>query len=50
MVRAGKVIDPNNNSDDVEAIRKMNEKLHNDDRVDSTLVLIGDGTVLAFKR
>jgi len=46
----GSVIDPQKQSDDTKAIRAFNEKLHADDRVDLSLVPIGDGLTLARKR
>lgn len=46
----GKLIDASINDDDTEAIRRLNQKLHKDDRVDLSLVPIGDGLTLARKR
>jgi len=46
----GSVIDPEKQSDDTKAIRAFNEKLHADERVDLSLVPIGDGLTLARKR
>lgn len=46
----GSVIDPDDRSDDTVAIRKLNEKLLGDDRVDLALTTIGDGLTLALKR
>jgi len=46
----GSVVDPAKQSDDTKAIRAFNEKLHNDERVDLSLVPIGDGLTLARKR
>ena len=46
---SGKVIDPNDQTADTLAIRALNEKIHGDDRVDATLVPIGDGLTLALK-
>ena len=46
----GSVIDPEKQSDDTKAIRAFNQKLHADDRVDLSLVPIGDGLTLARKR
>jgi predicted O-methyltransferase YrrM len=46
---SGKVIDPTDQTADTLAIRALNEKIHGDDRVDATLVPIGDGLTLALK-
>lgn len=46
----GAVIDPSDKSKDTEAIRLFNEFLHSDERVDVSLVPIGDGLTLARKR
>jgi len=46
----GSVVNPAKQSDDTKAIRAFNEKLHNDERVDLSLVPIGDGLTLARKR
>jgi predicted O-methyltransferase YrrM len=45
----GSVVEPSDDPD-TDAIRKLNEKLHEDDRVDLSLVPIGDGLTLARKR
>ena len=42
----GRVIDDERNDDDTEAIRALNQKLHDDERVDLSLVPIGDGLTL----
>lgn len=47
---SGNVIDPNNTTPDTKAIRALNEKLANDQRVSISLVPIGDGLTLARKR
>lgn len=44
------VIDPSANDADTMAIRALNEKLHDDERVGLSLVPIGDGLTLARKR
>ena len=44
-----KVLDLSDYSDDTVAIRALNEKLHTDERVDLTLVPIGDGVTLLRK-
>jgi predicted O-methyltransferase YrrM len=46
----GKVIDPSVNDADTVAIRSVNEKLLHDERVDLSLVTIGDGLTLLRKR
>lgn len=46
----GSVIDPEQMDDNTRAIREMNEFLTNDERVDISLVPIGDGLTLARKR
>jgi len=39
----GAVADPSNNNPSTQAIRAFNEAVHNDDRIDMSLVPIGDG-------
>ena len=46
----GAVADPADNSEDTRAIRALNESLKIDERVDLSLVPIGDGLTLARKR
>jgi caffeoyl-CoA O-methyltransferase len=46
----GRVADPENADADTVAIRHFNEVLHRDERVDLSLVPIGDGLTLACKR
>lgn len=46
----GAVADPNASDDDTRAIRALNELLLGDERVDLSLVPIGDGLTLARKR
>ena len=46
----GAVADPSDNDKDTQAIRALNEKLHRDERVDISLVTVGDGLTLAYKR
>jgi len=38
------------NRKDVEYMRELNKKIHNDERVDVTMLSLGDGTSLIFKR
>jgi predicted O-methyltransferase YrrM len=45
----GKVIDPTDRTVSTTAIRAINQKVHDDRRVDATLVPIGDGLMLALK-
>ena len=47
---SGRVIDPQCNDQDTQAIRALNAKLHEDDRVGLSLVPIGDGLTLARRR
>lgn len=46
----GSVIDPADQDEDTVAIRALNEKLHRDERVDLSLLPLGDGLTLARKR
>jgi predicted O-methyltransferase YrrM len=46
----GAVADPAIDDEDTTAIRRLNDKLHRDDRVSLSLVPIGDGVTLARKR
>ena len=46
----GSVIDPSNTSEDTVALRGLNQKLRDDQRVDISLVTVGDGLYLARKR
>ena len=47
---SGKVADPDNQEEDTVAIREFNQKLHQDDRIDLSLLPIGDGLTFARKR
>jgi caffeoyl-CoA O-methyltransferase len=47
---SGHVADPSVNDADTVAIRTFNEKLHTDDRIDLSLLPLGDGLTLARKR
>ncbi len=47
---SGQVIDPDDTTADTQALRDFNRKLHEDERVDLSLVPIGDGLTLAMKR
>ncbi len=46
----GSVADPANQSEDTQAIRDFNKFIHQDQRVEITLVPIGDGLTLAWKK
>lgn len=46
---SGKVVDPKDTSDDTVGIRALNKKLHEDKRVEISMVPIGDGLTLALK-
>ncbi len=46
----GSVIDHADQDDDTAAIRALNDKLKHDERVDVTMLSIGDGLTLAHKR
>src|SRR3954468_13536370 len=45
----GQVVDPASQSEDTQAIRRLNEKLRSDPRVQISLLPIGDGLTLALK-
>uniref|UniRef100_V5HW44 Putative o-methyltransferase n=1 Tax=Ixodes ricinus TaxID=34613 RepID=V5HW44_IXORI len=46
----GKVYDAEDKSPDTVAIRRMNEKLHKDTRVDISMLTVGDGLTLALRK
>lgn len=46
----GAVAGPENNDDDTRSLRALNEFIHRDERVDLSLLPIGDGLTLARKR
>jgi predicted O-methyltransferase YrrM len=46
----GKVADESERDEDTVALRVLNKKLHTDDRIDLSLVPIGDGLTLCRKR
>lgn len=50
MLSRGRVLDEHAADSDVEALRKMNEFIHTDERVDAILLPLGDGLTLAVKR
>ncbi len=47
---SGKVLDPKDRSTDTQALRALNAKLKDDQRIDLTMVPIGDGLTLARVR
>ncbi len=46
----GAVVDKNNNQADTQAIRALNEKLHNDERVEICMLPVSDGLTLVRKK
>jgi predicted O-methyltransferase YrrM len=50
MLWSGAVADPTVTDPDTTALRALNEKIHNDERVDMALATIGDGVMLARVR
>ena len=50
MLSRGRVLEENPQDPDVAALRKMNEAIHRDERVDAILLPLGDGLTLAVKR
>jgi len=47
---SGRVLDAADRSEDTTAIRVFNQSLHHDERIDLSLLPIGDGLTLARKR
>jgi caffeoyl-CoA O-methyltransferase len=50
MLWSGDVADPTKNDARTTAIRALNQKIHDDPRVDMAMLAIGDGVMLARKR
>jgi predicted O-methyltransferase YrrM len=50
MLSRGRVLDSSTQDPDVSALRRMNEFIHEDTRVDALLLPLGDGLTLAVKR
>jgi caffeoyl-CoA O-methyltransferase len=50
VLAAGRVVDPDNDQPQVEAIRATNDLIAADERVDAAMVAIADGLMLARKR
>jgi caffeoyl-CoA O-methyltransferase len=50
VFRDGRVTDPTIEDESVRAIQRLNEKLHQDDRVELTMLPLADGVTLAMKR
>ena len=46
----GSVVDESNQTEDTKAIREFNELVHADERVDISMLPVGDGLTLALKR
>ncbi len=50
IFRGGRVADPEVEDESVRAIQRLNEKLHNDERIDLCVLPLADGVTLAMKR
>jgi caffeoyl-CoA O-methyltransferase len=50
MLWSGEVADPANNDESTAALRALNQKIHDDPRVDMAMLALGDGVMLARKR
>jgi predicted O-methyltransferase YrrM len=50
VLRGGRVAEEGNRDPDTQIIHELNQKLHRDERIDLSLVPIGDGLTLARKR
>lgn len=50
VFRSGRVTDPDVEDESVRAIQRLNEKIHDDERVDLSMLPLADGVTLAMKR
>ena len=50
VFRDGRVTDPDVGDESVRAIQRLNEKIHEDERVDLSMLPLADGMTLAMKR
>ena len=50
MLWSGEVADPDVHDEDTDALRALNAKIRDDERVDACLLTVGDGVMLARKR
>jgi len=50
MLWKGSVLDPENDAESTVVLRNLGKKIHKDDRVNTSFLTIGDGTILAFKK
>jgi len=50
MFRGGAVADPDPDDDSIRATRRLNEKLHEDERIELSVLPLADGVTLAMKR
>ena len=50
VFRDGRVTDPDVDDESVRAIQRLNEKIHEDERVDLSMLPLADGMTLAMKR
>jgi caffeoyl-CoA O-methyltransferase len=50
VLRGGRVLNPEPESDGVRAVQELNAKIHDDDRVDVSMLPLADGVTLARKR
>jgi caffeoyl-CoA O-methyltransferase len=46
----GRVVDPHSTDAETESIRRLNRKIHTDERVFASMLPLGDGVTLAIKR